>query len=32
MAAAIGLGVDDLFDIGLSELQRESTGCWTSPR
>jgi D-alanine-D-alanine ligase len=32
MAAAIGLGVDDLFDIGLSELQRKSTGCWTSPR
>jgi D-alanine-D-alanine ligase len=31
MAAAIGLGVTDLFDIGLSEVRRERTGCLTSP-
>ena len=31
MAAAIGLSVTDLFDIGLSEVQRERTGCSTSP-
>ncbi len=32
MAAAAGLDVTDLFEIGLSELQREGTGCLTSPR
>jgi D-alanine-D-alanine ligase len=32
MAAAAGLDVTDLFEIGLSELQRERTGCLTSPR
>jgi D-alanine-D-alanine ligase len=32
MAAAVGLTVADLFDIGLSELQRERAGCLTSPR
>ena len=32
MAAAIGLSVTDLFDIGLSEVQRERSGCLISPR
>ena len=31
MAAAVGLSVNDLFDIGWSEVQRERTGCLTSP-
>jgi D-alanine-D-alanine ligase len=29
MAAAVGLSVNQLFDIGCSELRRESTGCLT---
>lgn len=32
MAAAVGLGVAELFDMGLSEAQREGTRCSTSPR
>jgi D-alanine-D-alanine ligase len=31
MAAAIGLSVTDLFDIGMSEVRRERIGCLTSP-
>ncbi len=32
MAAAVGLGVTELFDIALSEVRREMTGCLSSPR
>ncbi len=32
MAAAVGLGITELFEIGLAELQREATGCLTSRR
>jgi D-alanine-D-alanine ligase len=32
MASAIGVGVTELFDMGLSEIQREGTPCLTSSR
>ena len=32
MAAAVGIDVRELFDIGISELQREGLPCLTSPR